>query len=904
MTRNESVDLSANKIQKLNIDEISIVGNTSLDLVDSEFPIQESLGGKSNKRQSGRKRKSRGDTGNLYSKKQLREFNRKYIEEAKRKSVFPKNFIFAKLIEIVKYYMKEFFIDPKDLVQNSSGQINRKKGGKRALSQGVYEAGDGPFDLKFDGTLGIRGNNKNQKDKKRGNSSGVSKPNHFWWIVSKAFLNYHILSGAKEWLDAFVKGKEIKRPESFVPSEPSEAKEEEEKETSVDISKFMNLLSSNCHDFDSLIKDDEDLEGIQKADITSESKYSKKFLLDDKCWGPISEEENEDDEDSNDKEYERVKENLKALDVDKIDQLINVIEDRFQIEDKDHLIACRNSKRQVESINLPEVKYDFNCDKNDWYIHDETMKDTGFLEDDKELEGLKDLKTSMNKLKEDKQKEIQFQINSIIELNRLGFLTDEEFHSDLNKFLDKLNECNDDQVILKDGLVYKESKEDGPKEEEKDPKPETEKSDFLGDLLKDSKDNEELPLAGEEDQIDDILSHLRVQLLSWKSENILGIQKLQKEITCSKAVKEQQDYIEYQKNFSASTVKPYKAIHERLIEKCGRLERAQGFKKKKGGYSHHKKIINGKRKIRRSHAAELGSDEICGDPNTYLKDTPYLSDKSEEINFEEIFKWKVDMEKFKEKIKSQGKVIDLDMDMEMKEEVHIKQEVEEVINSQQKVEKQDLHKFIKQEVIDPQKSKEEVKDADLEVELKLENNVDEGEEDKEPQEQEVEEKKEQGTPQEQSELQVPERTEIQVESPALDFQEPMAIDLAQDPVESKPQDLDLGFENNDNAVNLDMEMKDEIILKDNKEPEDEPMISKPEVEEEKPQVEELKDDGFGMEYEQLDKPEDYKLEDHQVDLDGPNMDNQQDDNILLDYQLDEGQDIMMGGQDESLLELD
>jgi hypothetical protein len=73
-----------------------------------------------------------------------------------------------------------------------------------------------------------------------------------------------------------------------------------------------------------------------------------------------------------------------------------------------------------------------------------------------------------------------------------------------------------------------------------------------------------------------------------------------------------------------------------------------GFKKKKGHYSHHKKLNLIKRK-RKKTTDDTGADLICGDPNMYLKDMYYLSDKSEDFKFDEIEKCKNDLAKFKEK---------------------------------------------------------------------------------------------------------------------------------------------------------------------------------------------------------------------------------------------------------------
>lgn len=108
----------------------------------------------------------------------------------KKQSVFVPSFPYTKLIEIVKETFKEFFLDPKDLVQNTNGQINRKKGGKKkTLSQGAYEFGSGFFDIKLDGQIGVRTIPISKDSKTRIPQSSMNKPNHFWWLISKTFLN-------------------------------------------------------------------------------------------------------------------------------------------------------------------------------------------------------------------------------------------------------------------------------------------------------------------------------------------------------------------------------------------------------------------------------------------------------------------------------------------------------------------------------------------------------------------------------------------------------------------------------------------------------------------------------------------------------------------------------------------
>lgn len=238
----------------------------------------------------GRKRKHRNDSSSgVISKKYVRALNKKYIEEVKRRSMFPDTFIYSKLIDVVKRNLKEFFLDPKDLVQNSNGEINRKKGGKRTLSQGAYEYGDGIFDLKFDGRIGTR-TNYNPKDKKgRTSISNINKPNHFWWLISKTYLNKFLLEDARGSLNTFFDEAE-KNNELFKHS--MESKEESHEKVEV-------LFKSKCLDFDTLVKNDPDLEGIKQTDVKDSKNFVSCPMLDDKLWDNdiIIEEESEELED-------------------------------------------------------------------------------------------------------------------------------------------------------------------------------------------------------------------------------------------------------------------------------------------------------------------------------------------------------------------------------------------------------------------------------------------------------------------------------------------------------------------------------------------------------------------------------------------------------------------------------
>jgi len=179
---------------------------------ESQYIIQDDGAGKSSKRSTGRQRRQRYNSSIGITKKIVKVMNKQYIDEIKRKSVFTETFIYEKFISIIKRELKEFFLDPSELVQNSNGQINRKRGGKKkTLSQGAYEFGNGFFDIKFDGQIGAR-NILNLKDSKgRIPQSSINKANHFWWLISKTFLNKFLLEDAKRGLEMFLQDSQKER---------------------------------------------------------------------------------------------------------------------------------------------------------------------------------------------------------------------------------------------------------------------------------------------------------------------------------------------------------------------------------------------------------------------------------------------------------------------------------------------------------------------------------------------------------------------------------------------------------------------------------------------------------------------------------------------------------------------
>ena len=101
--RQDSVEFINNRSTQFLVDELSFEGkNLSIIFIDSEINYREDCGGKSQKKLAGRKRRTRNELNQGISKKHIKEMNKKYIQEAKRKSVFPPNFIYAKFIKIIK----------------------------------------------------------------------------------------------------------------------------------------------------------------------------------------------------------------------------------------------------------------------------------------------------------------------------------------------------------------------------------------------------------------------------------------------------------------------------------------------------------------------------------------------------------------------------------------------------------------------------------------------------------------------------------------------------------------------------------------------------------------------------------------------------------------------------------
>lgn len=472
-----------------------------------------------NKRLPGRKGRKRQNSIIGPSKRMIRAINKKYIEDVNKKSEYPNTFVYSKLIDLVKENFKEFFIDPDDIVLNNNAQINRKKGKKYTLSSGAYEYGDGFFDLKFDGKFGFRQNSIIRDKRSRIPISNINKANHFWWIISKAYLNKFLLEDAKQTLKAFVDDS-LKQPEDNVL--------EEEKEIP---NKIKALFNSKWIDFQSLTKSDPDLEGLNEKDLQTSKLFPQFLLNDNKLW----QEDSDYDESENNDYYERQMEFYKAK-VDNasendINNVINLIDDRFKIEQREwtigklnisyaqsnNLIAKKAAAFIGETVPEDPVNYEMDCSSQNWYVHDQVQ-----------------LKENMKSFKENKINEWKTIINSLIELHSLKFIDDQCFYSDLKIYMDKLDLLNREDVVIDDNVLNEKDEANG-------------------------------------NQLDDVIKSLQSQLVESKSENIKSFQNLMKE-TESHIITQQSSQLDKRNDYVKNWIVPLKDIYNKLYEECVSLE--------------------------------------------------------------------------------------------------------------------------------------------------------------------------------------------------------------------------------------------------------------------------------------------------------------------------------------------
>lgn len=222
------------------------------------------------------------------------------------------SFIYAELIDIVKENFKDYFLDAKDLSQNTAGQINRKKGcKKKTLSQGAYEWENGFFGLKFDSQLGVR-NSLMVKDKTKILQCNINKSNQFWWLVSKVYLNKYHLLDAKDTVDKFFNKMKLTN------------------------GLMHNLFTNKWVNFEELIKDDPELEGFNISDV--ESKPIPQFdplMIDDLWWDDFK----EDNALPTKPEINRYAAKLDNASETDIKYLLSIIDNKFQIDSRERVIG-------------------------------------------------------------------------------------------------------------------------------------------------------------------------------------------------------------------------------------------------------------------------------------------------------------------------------------------------------------------------------------------------------------------------------------------------------------------------------------------------------------------------------------------------------------------------------------
>lgn len=198
-----------------------------------------------------------------------------------------------------------------------------KGGKKKTLSQGAYEFGCGYFDIKFDGQIGVR-TSLPINHKKRIINSGVNKSNHFWWLISKVYLNKFLLEDSKNSLQTFF-DKAKKDKENYLSADNGQPKPAIEP-----------LLDESCLDFEKLVKNDPELEGLNAEDLQEKAHFQPNPLLDDNLWNDDKIEKEKGPQKDEIKFYAKKLENASETDIKNI---LHIIDDRFQIENDESLIG-------------------------------------------------------------------------------------------------------------------------------------------------------------------------------------------------------------------------------------------------------------------------------------------------------------------------------------------------------------------------------------------------------------------------------------------------------------------------------------------------------------------------------------------------------------------------------------
>jgi hypothetical protein len=401
-------------------------------------------------------------------------------------------------------------LESKDLVQNNNGEINQKnKGSKKSLCLGAYEFGDGYFDLKFDGKIGIRTVAPNKDRRNRTPSSNIVKANHFWWLISKAFLNKYLLEDARDSLKEFI-------------GQTQQEGDNKEKDKHV---KIEGLFNKDWIDFDTLVKNDPDLEGIKPEDLKDRKCFQKNPLLDDSLWLDNFEEDAEDSHLTVEQGINFYKAKLDNASEDDLKNLINIIDDHFQIESSEskigtlssNFIAKKAALRLGTTIEELSIEYSESWVQENWFLHNKQA-----------------FKQTIESLREEKLREFKWRVNSLIELHMHNFIDDKTFYSDFKSCMDHLGVLNKELTLIDDEVIDE-------KEEDK------------------------------ETEIDRVIKNLQCQLVGVKAENILGFKRLVQE-TNSPIIEQQTEQLEKRNVYITECIKPLKEMHMKLYEECAALE--------------------------------------------------------------------------------------------------------------------------------------------------------------------------------------------------------------------------------------------------------------------------------------------------------------------------------------------
>ena len=109
-------------------------------------------------------------------------------------------------------------------------------------------------------------------------------------------------------------------------------------------------------------------------DLRKKIKYDKSPLFDDNLWSPID--INEKSEENPKEDYEFYKKMAEKASEKELRNIISIIEDRFQFESKESIIACKNSAKQSSSLSIENISYNLKCKDNECLIHGREQRKT------------------------------------------------------------------------------------------------------------------------------------------------------------------------------------------------------------------------------------------------------------------------------------------------------------------------------------------------------------------------------------------------------------------------------------------------------------------------------------------------------------------------------------------------